>query len=85
VQAGLRAATHTHAVNGRLVAEHVALHPVSPRHATQKGGRGLIVQDTQSSAGSNLNRIASKFDPQPAMSLCIRYYWITGGGSPVAQ
>jgi hypothetical protein len=74
VQAGLRDATHTHAVNGRLVAEHVALRPVPPRHVTQKGGRGLIVQDTQATAGSNLNRIDSKLDTQPAMSLFIRYW-----------
>jgi hypothetical protein len=74
VQAGIRAVTHTRAVNGRLVAEHVVRRPVSPRHVTQKGGRGLIVQDTQATSGGNLNRVDSKLDSQPAMSLFIRYW-----------
>jgi hypothetical protein len=81
VQAGLRAATHHHAVNGRLVAEHVTHRVLSPRHATQKGGRGLIVQDTEAKAGGSLNRVESKLDTQPAMSLFIRY-WTAPATSP---
>ena len=73
-QAALRTATHTHAVNGRLVAEHVSLRPSPPRHVTQKGGRGLIVQDSESTSGSSLNRVDSKLDTQPALSLFIRYW-----------
>ncbi|HKI18386.1 MAG TPA: hypothetical protein VKA15_10920 [Isosphaeraceae bacterium] len=73
VQASLRTATHTRVSNGRLLAERVTRHPVPPRRATQKEGRGLVVEDT-SSAGSSLNRVDAKLDPQPAMSLFIRYY-----------
>jgi hypothetical protein len=40
----------------------------------QKGGRGLVVEDSQSSTGSNLNRVDKPFDPKPSMSLSIRYY-----------
>jgi hypothetical protein len=74
VQAGIRAATHTHAVNGRLVAEHVATQSKPTRHVTQKGSRGLIVQDTEATSGSSLNRVDSKLDSQPAVSLFIRYW-----------
>ncbi len=75
IQAALRSATHTHASNGRLLADRVAEHPAhAARRVTQKGGRGLVVEDTRSSAGSNLNRVPVKLDPSPSMSLFIRYY-----------
>jgi hypothetical protein len=74
VQASLRAATHTRVVNGRLVAERVSRPTHAVRHATRKGDRGLIVQDTQSKTGSSLNRVGTTFDPQPTMSVTIRYY-----------
>jgi hypothetical protein len=74
LQAALHAANHTRAVNGRLEAERPS-HPTPPaRHARQKGGRGLVVEDTQSSTGSTLNRMDTAFDPQPVVSLFIRYY-----------
>jgi len=74
LQAALQATNHTHASNGRLVAEHVTHHPGTTRSVRQKGGRGLVVEDSQSSTGSNLNRVDKPFDPKPSMSLCIRYY-----------
>jgi len=75
IQAALRSATHTHASNGRLLADRVTEHPAhAARRVTQKGGRGLVVEDNQSSAGSNLNRVPVKLDPSPSMSLFIRYY-----------
>jgi hypothetical protein len=74
-QAALRSATHTHASNGRLLADKVTDHPShAARRVTQKGGRGLVVEDTQSTTGSNLNRVPVKLDPSPSMSLFIRYY-----------
>jgi hypothetical protein len=74
LQAALRAANHTHASNGQLVAERVTHRPTATRGAKQKGGRGLIVDDSQSSSGSGLNRVDKHFDSQPAMALSIRYY-----------
>jgi len=75
IQAALRSATHTHASNGRLLADRLAEHPAhSARRVTQKGGRGLVVDDTQSTTGSKLNRVGVKLDPSPSMSLFIRYY-----------
>jgi hypothetical protein len=74
VQAAIRAANGTYAANGRLVAEHVAAHTARPRHAIRKTARGLIVQESQASSGSNLNRVEAKLDTQPAMSLFIRYW-----------
>ncbi|MGO8899151.1 MAG: hypothetical protein ACLQU5_12520, partial [Isosphaeraceae bacterium] len=74
LQAAIRATNHTHASNGLLVAEHVTHHPGATRSVRQKGGRGLVVEDSQSSTGSNLNRLEKQFDPKPAMSLSIRYY-----------
>jgi hypothetical protein len=82
-QAGLQASNHTRSLNGRLVAERPR-RPTSPaRHATQKGGRGLVVEDTQGSAGSHLNRVKTQFDPQPAMALSIRY--TSGPATPGPQ
>jgi hypothetical protein len=57
-----------------FVAEHVAPHSKPTRHVTQKGSRGLIVQDTEATSGSCLNRVNSKLDSQPAVSLFIRYW-----------
>jgi hypothetical protein len=74
LQAALRAANHTVARDGRLVAERVPHQPIRTRHATQKGGRGLVVEGTQSSTGSTINRLDTQFDPQPTVSLSIRYY-----------
>jgi len=74
VQASLRTATHTRVSNGRLLAEHVTRHPVPIRRAPQKGGRGLVVEDSSRAPGSSLNRVDARLDPQPSMSLFIRYY-----------
>jgi hypothetical protein len=74
LQADLHATNHTRAVNGRLVAERPSQPTPPARHVRQKGGRGLVVDDTQSSAGGTLNRKDTTFDPQPVVSLFIRYY-----------
>jgi hypothetical protein len=83
-QAALRSTTHVSASKGRLVAAHVAQHPSqTARRVSQKGGRGLVVEDAKSTTGSKLNRVATPFDPSPAMCLFIRYYAgpITGPAS----
>lgn len=76
LQAAIHAASHTKAVGGRLVAEHPTRSAGSPaRHARQqKGGRGLVVEDSETSSGGALHRLESTFDPQPAMAVSIRYY-----------
>jgi hypothetical protein len=81
LQAGLHKATHTKLDKGKLVQDRSIAKTAAPkRNVGQKNNRGLIVEDAESSAGSELKRIASKFDPQPAMSLFIKYY--TGPTSP---
>jgi hypothetical protein len=74
LQAALSATNGTASSHGRLVVEHTTHHAAKSRRVRQKGGRGLIVEDTTSSTGSNLNRMDKTFDPKPAMSLTIRYY-----------
>ncbi len=75
VQAAVRSATHVHGGNGGLVADPVAKHPAhSARRVVQKGSRGLVVEDAQSTTGSSLNRVPVKLDASPSMSLFIRYY-----------
>ena len=74
LQAALRVANHTHASGARLLADRVEHRPGKVRAARQHGGRGLVVEDTQSTAGSGLNRVDKPFDPQPTFSLSIRYY-----------
>ena len=81
-QTALRSVTHTHVSKGQLVADHAAVHPAHvARRATQKGGRGLVVDDTTSSAGSNLNRVGAQLDPSPSISLFIRYYTAPGAAA----
>jgi hypothetical protein len=73
-QSNTRAATHTSVSKGRLVADRSERHAASSRGARRKGARGLVVADLQSTTGGTLNRVDTKLDPEPAMSLFIRYY-----------
>jgi len=73
VQRSLRAATRTHATNGKLVHDPSARPESRPRHVSKKGNRGLVVEG-EASAGGKLNRLDTKLDSQPSMSLFIRYY-----------
>ena len=73
-QANLRTATHTSVAKGRLLAERSARYATPARHATRKGARGLVVEDTQATSGGTLNRVETKFDAEPVVSLFIRYY-----------
>jgi hypothetical protein len=82
VQRGLRAATGTHAKNGRLLTETRRKRESHPRDVSKKGNRGLVVEG-DATAGGNLKRIDAKLDPQPAISQFIRYY--TGPTTPAQR
>jgi hypothetical protein len=81
-QAALAQATKTKVQNGHLVADKSKTKAAPPRSARQgKGGRGLVVDDAEAAtSGTALNRVEFTPDPQPAMSLFIRYY-----NSPVSE
>jgi hypothetical protein len=82
-QSNIRAATHTSVSKGQLVADRSVRHAAPSRGARRKGARGLVVEDTQSTPGSTLNRVDTKFDTEPAMSLFIRYYSAPGIPQPM--
>src|SRR5205085_1397157 len=61
-------------VNGRLVRDTAARGRSTGTHAKRKGGRGLVVAGDETTTGSQLKELQVKFDPEPVMSLFIRYH-----------
>jgi hypothetical protein len=68
----LKRALHVHEVNGRLV-PNAATQRSPSTHNAKRHDRGLIVAG-EAGTGSQLKELQVKFDPQPVMSLLIRYY-----------
>lgn len=62
-------------VNGRLVRDTSATHSApATKNAKSLGSRGLVVAGNEATTGSQLKELQTKFDPEPIMSVLVRYY-----------
>jgi hypothetical protein len=82
VHAATSVKTHTVVRNGTLVAAPSARRRAPAKHARQKGSRGLVVEGEESSSGAGFKRSDTKFDPEPSVSISIRYY---NGPTPAGE
>jgi hypothetical protein len=74
LQTSLQKSTQTRVEYGKLQADRSAARP-APRVVKNHGSRGIVVEGERTE-GAGINKVETKFDPQPAMSLFIRY-WTT--------
>lgn len=71
----LKRGLHVKEVNGRLVRDSSATSArPATRHAKNPSGRGLVVAGNEAGTGSQLKELQVKFNPEPIMTVFVRYY-----------